>query len=788
MNGASKIWQGPPLVDVSEELVQFLGGDELLALMLTRRGIADVPQARAFLYPDAYTPAAPEKMQDLNRAVRRILRSLEQNERIGIWGDFDADGQTSTSLLVGTLRELGADVCYHVPLRREEGHGVEIVHLERFINAEKPGLIITCDTGIAAFEAGTYARSRGVAWIITDHHHLPPNGLLPQAVARVNPQRAPEDDPLRGLTGVGTAYQLMKALCVLLNRPEAAESQLDLVALGTVADVGELRGENRYLVQRGLQVLRENRRVGLKALMTVARVNPAALNEEHIGFSIAPRMNALGRLEDAGRMVELLTTQDENRASQLALFIDGLNDARKARQEKIQEEAFALVERNPAWLQTMVLIVYHADWEPGVVGIVANALVEKYGRPVILLTGEREGICAGSARSIAGVSLIDALEANKELLQKWGGHTMAAGMSLEIANIESLRKGMHAAVEKQLPGGLPPQALPVEMELALKQATLEFAEMVEKMAPFGAGNPRPVFTSHDVELQSALVFGRDENHRKVLVRDNTGALLELLWWKSADLPLPEGTFDVAYTLHSTTSAGQRALTAQWVDFRQRKDQQAVRVERQPLEVLDWRGLVDELRDVLINDPVAFRRRVSKTDDELLVWREGVSQPAIVGVDRSGLRPVNTLVLYSTPPSQAVLRSLLESSQAKRLVLFCHSLPDWDNARVFLAQLSGMVKYALNQQEGYLPLTRLAAVCCQRESVVARGIELLCAMGQCRVIAEDETVMQVSREGAQADAQAEARLREQLNYLLEETRAFRGYVNRALLEWFEMLNE
>lgn len=797
MSAPERVWVPAPPVELPPELLDFFDGDPLLTRMLAQRGILTAADARRFLFPDQYIPTPPEELPELDLAAERILRALHEEERIGVWGDFDVDGQTSTSLLVGALEQLGADVVFHIPLRREENHGVRIPFLERFINEEHPALIITCDTGIGAHDAAAYADARRVDWIITDHHALP-NGELPMGIARVNSQRTPPDHPLHGLTGVGVAYKLMEAVCREMGMPEVAEAQLDLAALGTIADVGVLRGENRYIVQRGLEVLRRNQRVGLKALIAGARVSVAALNEEHIGFSLAPRMNALGRLDDASRMVELMTTENEARANQMALYLEGLNTLRKERQAQIRKEAFDLAENNPAWLEYNVLILHKEDWEGGVVGIVANALVEAYGKPVVLLSGDRDGVCGGSARSIEGISLIDAINLNHDLLINGGGHAMAAGVSLRIADIDALRKGMHRAVELQAPQGLPPLKLDVEMELPLGQIDLAFAESLERLSPFGMGNPRPVFFTTNVELRSVLRFGREENHRKVFVADVDDTLLELIWWSSAEEELPEGRFDVAYTLHPVTGSGQNGLEALWVACRQRAEQVPVRVERAPLVVLDWRAnpvrplsaveaVSTSAGESPLVRPLSPVEATPSNHGNVLHYREGPGAAGIAGADRMGLHPADTLVLHSIPPSNGVLRSLMESAQPRRLVLECRGGGELDDPKTFLAHVSGMVKYALNHQDGVLPLSRLAAACCQREAVIAKGIEVLCAMGQCRIVEEDASTLQVTAAGAAADLRQQHGLMQELGYLLDETRAFRAFVQRASPDWFRSLS-
>ena len=298
-----------PLSVPTPEAPQTLAGEglhPLVAQVLARRGLVDAAAVRAFLDPACYVPASPFDLPGMEAAVARIGSALRRQEVIGVWGDFDVDGQTSTTLLVEALRHLGADVRYHIPVRERESHGVTIPYLSQFLD-DGVQLVVTCDTGITANEAVAYARQRGVDVIITDHHSLPEQ--LPEALALVNPQFLAPGHPLGALPGVGVAYKLVEALYQRRGDPEACARYLDLVALGIVADVALQTGDTRYLLQRGLSALRQTQRLGLLALFEMAELSPAGLSEEHIGFMIGPRLNALGRLSDANPIVDFLTTR-----------------------------------------------------------------------------------------------------------------------------------------------------------------------------------------------------------------------------------------------------------------------------------------------------------------------------------------------------------------------------------------------------------------------------------------------------------------------------------------------
>jgi single-stranded-DNA-specific exonuclease len=314
------MWTEPAPVLVSSELRGVVGGHSLVAEILARRGFRSPEAALSFLDPDRYTPSHPEELPDMVIAAQRLHDAMARHERIAVWGDFDVDGQTATTLLVSTLRNLGGDVVYYIPNRLTESHGIHIESLERVL-AQGIRVLLTCDTGIAAHEAIAFAKTRGVSVLVTDHHDLPDE--LPQADALVNPKRLATGNPLRELPGVGVAYKLVELL------DESPERHLDLVALGIVADVAEQTGETRYLLQRGLERLRRTQRIGLQAIFEMARIDPTHLSAEHIGFGVGPRLNALGRLGDANQSVELFTTNDRGRARILAAQLEGLNAKRQ---------------------------------------------------------------------------------------------------------------------------------------------------------------------------------------------------------------------------------------------------------------------------------------------------------------------------------------------------------------------------------------------------------------------------------------------------------------------------
>ncbi len=483
-------WLDPPHVDASP--LASLHLPPLIAQTLLRRGISRPEEAEAFLHPEK-TPSTP--FPDIEKAVDLISLAIRNKDRICVWGDFDVDGQTSTALLVQTLGALGADVVYYIPVRGKESHGVHIESLKPILDGGVK-LLLTCDTGITAHEAIDYCNARGVDVIVTDHHDL--GETLPNAKAIINPKLLPEDHPLKNLAGVGVAYKLAEAL--LDGRPQTEDRPpstvhglrsielLDLVALGLIADVALLRGETRSLAQKGIQALRSTNRLGLKVMAELSSTNLETLTEETIGFTFAPRLNALGRLSDANPAVELLITNDSARARVLAAQIEGLNAQRRLLTSQVTEAAEAQLRDNPDLLTEPAILLSHPNWPGGVVGIVANRLVDRYHKPALLLTESEDGILRGSARSVEGLHITEAIAANKDLLLGFGGHPMAAGLSLQKDNLIAFRRGLGKAVERQLGGIIREEpTLQIDAWLGLDEISLSLADAIEMLAPFGAG-------------------------------------------------------------------------------------------------------------------------------------------------------------------------------------------------------------------------------------------------------------------------------------------------------------
>jgi single-stranded-DNA-specific exonuclease len=750
-----KNWLEPAPITIPEGLQSAIGGRPLIAEVLLRRGFSDLEAIQAFLDPDLYTPASPYDLTGMQNAVDRLAAAIQNGESICVWGDFDVDGQTSTTLLVSTLKELGGKVTFHIPVREVESHGVNLPVLREKITGGID-LLLTCDTGISAHEAVAYANSKAVDVIITDHHDPP--ATLPEALAVIDPKLGPHDHPLVGLPGVGVAYKLAEALSERMGRSGGADTHLDLVALGVVADLANQVKDVRYLLQRGLNALRQTKRLGLQIMMELAEIDPAGLTEEHIGFELGPRLNALGRLSDAKLAVELLTTTDKGRGRILATQLEGFNAQRKLITGQVFQAAQDQIERDLSLLEHAALVLSHDAWPGGVIGIVASRLVERYDRPVLLIASPPGEMARGSARSIPGINITAAIATQQHMLESFGGHPMAAGFALPPERIPEFRQALSETVAGMISEARLEPTLSIDGHLPLSDLSLELVSDLERLAPFGPGNPNLVLVSRDLRFRERKPLGRTGEHLQMILEDDQESSYKAVWWGGGIEPLPDwlvssAPFDLAYTVRSRDFRGQKELQIEWLEAHPH------RALTQPLAVL--KSLLDR--------------------EELLVWaeaqaRDKLSERGINSGDRFALTPHKGMVIWTVPPGVQELMAAIEMVNPEVVHLFSVD-PQGDQLETFLARLSGLVKFALRSNQGQANVSILAAATAHREVTVRAGIDWLAARGYLKVRSQGEDELHLS----QGDQQARddlPRLTEKLVALLEETAAFRSYFSRT----------
>jgi single-stranded-DNA-specific exonuclease len=781
-----KEWIKPKDIEVPQQLQTVIGGHPLVSKTLARRGFAELEAARAFLDPDCYQPAPPTDLPNMIEAVDRLEKAIRQGETICVWGDFDVDGQTATTLLVSTLRDLvrqgspqavrqgshqEAAVRYHIPVRQTESHGLNLPVLKRLI-ADGVTLLLTCDTGVTDHEAIAYAQTQGVDVVVTDHHDLP--SKLPKACTIVNPKMLPDTHPLRELPGVGCAYKLAEELYSQMGQPEAVMQYLDLVALGIVADVAVQTGDTRYLLQRGLEALRHTERLGLRVMMEVAELDPAWLSEEHIGFVLGPRLNALGRLADANVAVELLTTDSLERARVLATELEGLNAKRKLLCDQVFRAAQAQIERDPSLLEHSALVLSHPSWPAGVIGIVASRLVERYHRPTVLIATPPGEWGRGSARSVEGVNVTAAIAAQQEMLLSFGGHPMAAGLTIDPEKIHKFRRALSRTVSERLADrkGFPKSlgSLQIDGYLSLADLSLDLVEDLERLAPFGAGNPPLTLVSRGLSLTSHTPVGRTGEHLQLVVEDEEGTAQKVVWWQGADWPLPQGRFDLAYLVRASTYRGQRDVQVEWVDARQIEEPRpdGFPKTRQVSEIVDYRREPNP-RQVL--------ERLRAREKDVQVWSEAEARAEVAGQDRHELKPAEVLIIWTTPPGPAELRTALEKVSPETVYLFGID-PGLDHPETFLKRLAGLTRYALSSQQGRARIPTLAAATAQQETTVRQGIAWLAARGHLLVLSEEGDEIRLAEGSQVVDPKGFPKPLGSLKALLKETAAYRTHFAQA----------
>ena len=769
-------WIDPSSIEIPASFAD-MNLPPLIAGTLVRRGITSSEAAQVFLDPSSHPECSPYELPGMDAAVERILLAIHNNESICIWGDFDVDGQTSTALLMQTLTALGADVTYHIPIRAVSSHGVHLPELTGIIDRGAK-LILTCDTGITAHEAVEYAKFRGVDFVITDHHDL--GETLPDAVAIVNPKMQPDEHPLANLAGVGVAYKLGEALFVnwesgIGNGDTSSDSQittpeslLDLVALGLIADVALLKGDTRSLAQKGLQALRETKRLGLQTIMEMANVQPETVNEETIGFTFAPRLNAIGRLGDANPAVELLTTSDPVRARVLAAQLEGLNSQRRLLTSQVYRAAEAQLREDPSLLEQPAIVLGHPSWPGGVVGIVASRLKDRYNKPVILLNTAEGEPARGSARSIEGLHITEAIAAQKDLLLGFGGHPMAAGMSMEQENLPAFRKRLGVTIESMLGDVVYEEpSLQIDAWLPFDELTLDLADEIERLSPFGAGNPSLTFASRNVTLKAVRKIGKTGEHLRLNLEDEHGNTSSVLWWNGVDDELPEtgSKIDIAYSLRASTYRGERQLNLQFIDFRM-VEEKVVEVKLKKIEVIDLRQTpkpIEELSTVYVLPST-------------VIFAEGADKKKVDGVDRFNLQPSDELAIYTTPPGPMELKVLLEQVKPQKIYLVA-KIPSAEKTDEFLMRLAGMAKFVIAKKDGETKISELAAATAQRESTVQIGLEWLSAGGHVAIVGEGDAVS-LSAGSGEGNQYVQKELYVAVKGLLEETAAYREHVQKA----------
>ena len=691
----------------------------LIKRLLSSRGIKTDEEIQEFLNPLEMKLTHPNVFTDMEKCVERLSKAIDNQEKIVVHGDFDADGVTSTSLLYRTFKHLGADVNYFIPDREKEGHGFDTKALVKIMTSVKPKVIISCDCGISDVDAVNFLNSFKIDVIITDHHEAPEE--LPKAYAIINPkaQNALDENlttkqitSLTSLAGVGVAFKVAQALLEKYQKTEFIYDILPYVAVGTVADIVPLVGENRYLVTKGLELISNGKHWGLEKLLESAGYKPSnGVTSEQIAFGVAPRINASGRLDTVEAALKVLISDNKQ---EIQMAITELENFNKIRQTLCQDtfmEADAMLQaegnRYPA------IVLFKPDWHVGIVGIVASKLVEKYYKPTFLMTySEETKQIRCSARSISGINLYDVINENAELLDGFGGHEMAAGLyfSPEKSSFETVKTALNKTVKEFLNGKELKPFINIDLDLRPEDVDLNLVEEISKLEPFGAANPSPIFSLKNLKVKEKKLMGESKDHLKLVsLAPDAASEFNCIWWQHGDISLVNGdTFDVAFHPQKNEFNGNISVQLIVDDIHSEylKEEEETATDR--IKLYDHRKKTDILPQV--ND------YVKNVKSNIMVFAESKSVLDMLrpfstlfekSMTRDNLQPCDGLMFFDYPADIETFNKIIEQTNPKAIHFMNYDIKSFDE-KEFLKTVCGMMKFAAHNNGGKVEFRRFAS--------------------------------------------------------------------------------
>ncbi|MCX7747544.1 MAG: single-stranded-DNA-specific exonuclease RecJ [Clostridia bacterium] len=701
-------------LDMPGDLLDAVGGDELIARIFYNRGYKDPNTVRQMLDDELYIPTKYGEFPGMKQSTERLARALTTNETILVYGDYDVDGVTSTATLVQCFRMFTQNVLYHVPDRFSEGYGMNEKVIAS-LPAKNVSLIVTCDCGVANVKEIGLAKSLGMDVIITDHHNIPDE--LPPADAILNPKLLEEGHKARNLSGCGMVFFLCISLLRHFNKENGEEAFLDLLALSLVADVVSLNGENRYLLKKGLPCLFGTKRIGLKELFSIIEGSGKLDNEEDIAFQIAPRINAAGRMESARIPVELLLSEDPVYAKELALKIDILNSERKRVQQQVIDEATEMVHNEK--INKTVLVLYNSFWHHGVLGIAAGKISELFRKPSILLSLKEDGFTVvGSARSVDDIDLFDLIKKCGKKLKKFGGHKMAAGLSLNKEDLEAFTKEIEQAAEELF---FIKETICVDADQEMDVSCIDdgFYRRICKAGPYGEGFRQPVFFTRGITVVSDRKT--EKNHHIMVIEGDGEARITAVKWFGGDVDLQGKVFDITYSIgkNSYKNSQEIRLTVDRI----------IEADGKPKEAflgkfIDERGKsVEWLFNKYPNSVVFFEGIDFQCKD-----REVISRVDTVRA--------KTVIFLSTPVNTEVFREVIARSNPDTVVISFNKLPDY-SWKEYITRFLGVLKYIINHEKGICSLELLCTKMCVEGPIMKATLKYLMMMGKIQFSINEE---------------------------------------------------
>lgn len=746
-----------------KELTEYLGSKQL-ALLAQKRGLDSKAKLIQFIEPEQYSPLELRDFPQIMEIVDFILEHIQKKSRILIYGDYDVDGITSTSILVGALSRLSNQISYHIPDRFKEGYG-----LNQEVLASYQGeidLVISCDCGISNYDQVKFAKEAGMDFVVTDHHDLPDK--LPPADYVISPRLLSEDHQAYWLPGAGMAYFLIKAIFEEAGKKGEEKEFLDLLLLAIIADVVPLKGENRYLFKTGLKELKNTERIGLKALYNELEINPLEINEKTLGFQIGPLLNSAGRIDTAEKGLNLLLAEDKNTAAGLAAELNQINQHRKEISQKIYLE----IEKKLDLQQRKAVVGYDSDWHQGVIGIAAGRITENYQVPAVLMTSNQQSdLITGSARSIEGININDLIAECSDLLEKYGGHAAAAGFSLKKDRLEKFKLRLQRLIDQELAEIDLELEIETDLNLRLSEITEELYQGLRLFAPFGEANPEPLFYLESSILSSREISGG--RHKRLVLGEEDHKITALWWWAGE---IESNYFQQsACRLTENIYRGSRSLQLEIKALKplkkRSKEAQLKEEKEQKIKVIDWRQ--KEIAEI------------KSGAENTVYFAEGLKEYNFYPlINRNYYRAAENLILLTIPPSLALLKEILLLTEVENVIIIKNELKS-QSANQFIKKVLSLIKYSLQQKNGIFNLDQAALALSAEEIAVKRALEFLRAQAMISYEYISYQELLITRGGNNDQGRANLSSRN-LKKILKESSAFRRYIKNKAADKIENL--
>ncbi len=710
----------------------------LIDRLLEVRGITTEAAKEEFLNPLGITLMHPNAFCDMPKAVERIVKAIDEKENILIYGDFDADGVTSTSVLMKTLVYLGANVDYYIPDRESEGHGLNTKALVQLLTKKKPKLVITVDNGISSVEEVKFINSFQRDVIITDHHEAPEE--LPPALAIINPKAMnaldekltpAQIESLTSLAGVGVAFKLAQAVLEKYDKLSFSYEILPFVTVGTIADIVPLIGENRYFVTKGLELIASGKHYGLKRMLDVAGVGTDnGLTAEQIAFTIAPRINASGRIDTVDSAIKVMISENKQEIEMAIITLENFN---KLRQEMCSQ---MFAEADEMWRASKsrdnAIVLFSKDWHIGIIGIVASKFVEKYYKPTFIMNySEETKMFRCSARGVKELNLYDIISNISEHLEGFGGHQLAAGFAFseEKASFDTVKKALNKTIDEMLNGQKLNPSIDVDLELSIDEVDVSLVEEISKLEPFGASNPSPTFVVNNLALKQKKLMGSTKDHLKLTVEAPNGTI-DCVWWSRGDIPLIQGDrMDIAFAPQLNTFNG---VTSVQLILKDVHSDGLKEEETSKVKIYDHRkktNILAQVNDYIKNSKLSICAFVE--DRSILEKLKPFKSICDCIVTRSNAHKSDVLMFFDYPADEDVMQSVMTTFAADAI----HYM-NYQNYKIneegVLKVFSGMIRYTCNTLDGDFSLCRAASALGVTNVVIETLLEMFEDTGMIKI--------------------------------------------------------